>query len=92
MNIYLSGDLIGPDWVLVRSFPVAEEVSKENEREWDAEPHCSHSEHGGEGDCTARVFAPDKQVDEEADTEHEGRVESGREQRRRLPRQVLYDY
>ena len=77
---YLSGDLICPDGMLVRMFPVSEVVTQEDEREGDAEPHGSHRQHGGEGDGTTAVLPPDEQVDEEADPEDNPGVEGGREE------------
>ena len=80
----LSRYLVCSDRMLVRLLPVAEEVPQKHQRQRDAEPHRAHAQHGGEGDRSARMFAPDKEVDDEADPEDDTRVEAPRQQSRRL--------
>ena len=75
-NTYLSGYLIGPDWVLIGLFSVPKIVPQEHQRQGDTKPHSPHRQHGDEGDGTAGVFAPDEKVDEKSDTKHEARIES----------------
>ena len=65
--------------MLVRLLPVPEVVSEEDQRQGDAEPHGAHAQHGGEGDGAAGVFAPDEEVDEDPDPQHDTGVQ-GRSQ------------
>ena len=60
--------------------PVSEVVSEVDERQGDAEPHGSNSEHGGEGDRPAGVLPPDEQVHKEANAKDYPGVEGCREE------------
>ena len=64
--------------------PVSEVVSEVDERQGDAEPHGSDSEHGGEGYRSTGVLAPDEQVHKEADAKDYSRVECSSEEGRSL--------
>ena len=76
----LSGYLIGSHRMFVRLLSITKEVSEVDEGQGDAEPHGAHAQHGGEGDGSARVFAPDEEVDEYTNPQHNAWVQ-GRTQK-----------
>mmetsp|Transcript_30367 Transcript_30367/g.91946 ORF Transcript_30367/g.91946 Transcript_30367/m.91946 type:complete len:473 (+) Transcript_30367:321-1739(+) len=85
----LRGDL---PWDLVRSDrerdrvpPVAEVRAQEDQWHRYAEPQHQQGEHRRERDRARRPLAPDEQVQDEEDGEHDARVQEGQQQRRRLP-------
>lgn len=70
---------------MVGRLPEAEVVADVDEREGDAEPHGSHRQHGGEGDGSRAVLAPDEEVDEEPEAEDDTGVQGGRREGGFLP-------
>ena len=81
----LSWNLVGPDRLFIRLFPVSKVVANVDEGQGDAEPHGAHGEHGCEGDSAARVLAPDEEVDEDTKREDDARVQGGSQERGPLP-------
>ena len=81
----MSWNLVGPDRLLIRLFPVSKVVSNVDEGQGDAEPHGAHGEHGSEGDSATGMFAPDEEVDEDAEGEDDARVQSGGQEGGPLP-------
>jgi hypothetical protein len=63
--------------VLEGLFTVSEVVAKVDQGKRNAEPETQKRQHGGERYGTARVFAPDEEVEEEAGAEDNSRVQSG---------------
>ena len=81
----LPRNLVGSHRLLIGLLPVAEVVPDVNEGQRDAEPHGSHRQHGGEGDGSGRVLAPDEEVDEDPERENDAGVEGGGQECGPLP-------
>ena len=62
---HLPWDLISSNRLFVGLLAVSEVVSDVDERQGDPEPHGAHRQHCREGNCAARVLAPDEEVDED---------------------------
>lgn len=76
---YLTRNLIGPHWVLIRLFSKSKVEAREYQRERNTKPQTEEGQHGGERDSSRWVFPPDEEVKEEPQPKHHTRV-----QRRRL--------
>ena len=81
---HLSWYLISSHWMLIGLLSVPKEVSEVDERQGDAEPHRTHTEHGCERNRATRVFPPDEEVDEDPDPQHYPRVQSRGQKRSSL--------
>jgi hypothetical protein len=58
-------------------FAVSKVVAEVDQGQRYAEPETKQRQHGGEWNGTARVLAPDEEVQEEARAEYDSRVQSG---------------